>query len=36
MDGKERYSGNICLERLWRMLKNEELYLKAYTSILEA
>lgn len=31
MDGKARYSDNIFVERLWRTVKYEEVYLKAYT-----
>jgi len=31
MDGKGRYSDNIFIERLWRTVKYEEVYLKAYT-----
>lgn len=30
MDGKGRYTDNIFVERLWRSLKYEEVYLKAY------
>ena len=30
MDGKGRYRDNIFVERLWRSLKYEEVYLKAY------
>jgi len=30
MDGKGSYSDNIFVERLWRSLKYEEVYLKAY------
>ena len=36
MDGKGRYSNNIFVERLWRTVKYEEVYLKAYASVLEA
>ena len=36
MDGKGRYQGNIFVERLWRTVKYEEVYLKAYASVLEA
>ena len=32
MDGKGRYSDNIIVERLWRTVKYEEVYLKAYAS----
>ncbi len=31
MDGKGRYRDNIFVERLWRTVKYEEVYLKAYT-----
>ncbi len=31
MDGKGRYIDNIFVERLWRTVKYEEVYLKAYT-----
>jgi putative transposase len=30
MDGKGRYSDNLFIERLWRTVKYEEMYLKAY------
>ena len=30
MDGKGRYKDNIFVERLWRTVKYEEVYLKAY------
>jgi putative transposase len=30
MDGKGRYMDNIFVERLWRSLKYEEVYLNAY------
>ena len=36
MDGRGRYSDNIFVERLWRTVKYEEVYLKAYASVLEA
>ena len=36
MDGKGRYSDNIFIERLWRTVKYEEVYLKAYSSGREA
>jgi putative transposase len=32
MDGKGRYMDNIFVERLWRTVKYEEVYLKAYSS----
>jgi putative transposase len=36
MDGKGRCMDNIFVERLWRSLKYEEVYLKAYASVAEA
>ena len=36
MDGKGRYLDNIFIERLWRNLKYEEVYIKAYGSVAEA
>ena len=36
MDGKGCYRDNIFVERLWRTVKYEEVYLKAYTSASEA
>ncbi len=36
MDGKGRYLGNIFIERLWRSLKSEDVYIKAYGSVAEA
>ena len=36
MDGKGPYQDNILVERLWRTVNYEEVYLKAYTSVLEA
>jgi putative transposase len=36
MDGRGRFLDNIFVERLWRSLKYEEVYLKAYESIAEA
>ena len=36
MDGKGRYSDNIFVERLWRMVKYEEMPLKAYADAHEA
>ena len=36
MDGKGRYQDNIFVERLWRTVKYEEVYLKAYASVQEA
>ena len=36
MDGRGRYQDNIFVERLWRTVKYEEVYLKAYANGLEA
>lgn len=36
MDGKGRWLDNVFVERLWRSLKYEEVYLKAYESVAEA
>ncbi len=36
MDGKGRYQDNIFVERLWRSVKYEEVYLKAYQTVAEA
>ena len=36
MDGKGRCMDNIFVERLWRSLKYEEVYLHAYATIAEA
>ncbi len=36
MDGKARYLDNIFVERLWRSVKYEEVYLHAYPSMAEA
>lgn len=36
MDGKGRWIDNVFVERLWRSLKYEEVYLKAYESIRQA
>lgn len=33
MDGKGRYLDNIFIERLWRSLKYEEVYIRAYDSV---
>ena len=35
-DGKGRYSDNTLVERLWRTVKYEEVYLKAYANVPEA
>ena len=34
MDGKGRWLDNIFVERLWRSLKYEEVYLYAYDTVL--
>jgi len=36
MDGRGRWIDNVFVERLWRSVKYEEVYLKAYDSISEA
>jgi putative transposase len=36
MDGKGRFLDNIFIERLWRSLKYEEIFIKAYGSAREA
>ena len=36
MDGRGRYQDNIFVERLWRTVKYEEVYLKAYGNGIEA
>ena len=36
MDGKGRWTDNVFVERLWRSLKYEEVYLKGYETIEEA
>jgi putative transposase len=36
MDGKGRFLDNIFIERLWRSLKYEEVFIKAYGSVIEA
>jgi putative transposase len=36
MDGRGRWMDNIIVERLWKSVKYEEVYLKAYGSIVEA
>jgi len=36
MDGKGRWMDNVFIERLWRSVKYEDVYLKAYSSIAEA
>jgi putative transposase len=36
MDGKGRCIDNVFVERLWRSLKYEDVYLRAYTDLIEA
>jgi len=36
MDGKGSWRDNVFVERFWRSLKYEEVYLKAYESVAEA
>ena len=36
MDGKGRYLDNIFIERLWRSLKYEDVYIKVYATVPEA
>jgi len=36
MDGKGRWVDNVMIERFWRSLKHEEVYLKAYESVNDA
>ena len=36
MDGRGRVFDNIFIERLWRTLKYEEVYLKEYSTVAEA
>ncbi len=36
MDGKGAWRDNVFVERLWRSIKYEEIYLKAYASVPEA
>jgi putative transposase len=36
MDGKGRWVDNVMIERFWRSLKYEDVYLKAYDSVNEA
>jgi len=36
MDGKGRWIDNVFVERLWRSVKYEEVYLRAYESPREA
>lgn len=36
MDGKGRWRDNVFVERIWKSIKYEEVYLKAYSSVAEA
>ena len=36
MDGKGRFLDNIFIERLWRSLKYEDIFIKAYGSVMQA
>jgi len=36
MDGKGRWIDNVFIERVWRILKYEEVYLKAYENVAQA
>ena len=36
MDGKGAWRDNVFVERLWRSIKYEEVYLRAYVSVSEA
>ena len=36
MDGKGAWRDNVFVERLWRTIKYEEAYLRAYASVAEA
>jgi putative transposase len=36
MDGRGRWLDNVFIERLWRSIKHEEVYLKAYEDLAEA
>ena len=36
MDGKGRWRDNVFVERIWRSIKYEEVYLRAYASVSEA
>ena len=35
MDGKGRWRDNVIIERLWKSVKYEDIYLKAYGSMME-
>jgi putative transposase len=36
MDGRGAWRDNVFIERLWRSVKYEEVYLRAYASVTEA
>ncbi len=36
MDGKGRWRDNVFVERVWRSIKYEEVYLHAYVSVSDA
>ena len=36
MDGRGRWADNVWIERLWRSVKYEDIYLKRYETLLEA
>jgi putative transposase len=36
MDGKGRWRDNVFVERIWKSIKYEEVYLHAYASVSEA
>ena len=36
MEGKGRWLDSVFIERLWRSVKYEEVYLKAYTGVADA
>jgi putative transposase len=36
MDGRDRWIDNVLIERLWRSLKHEDVYLKGYAESREA
>ena len=36
MDGKGRHTDNVSVERLWRALRHEEVFLKAHVNVTQA
>jgi len=36
MDGRSRWLDNVFIERLWRSVKHDDVYLKAYETLAEA